>query len=253
MRAKIAYAASFGPTAKNAEIGVGAPSYTSGRPHVEGRRRDLEEHAAADEDDPDDEEDGRLRRREGRRDARERERSRGAVDERDPVDEDARRERSEDEVLRGRLEGLRLALEIAREDVLRERHQLERDHDRGEVRSGGHEEHADRRKEDQAVVLAARVGRHADESQREQDRHDPDHEDRIALKYRPKRSIDEHAAECGSRKRSRQPRGHEQQEARHGEGADREEGEGALLRRGSRTSPRGGRPRRPSSGRAPAG
>ena len=30
MRAKIAYAASFGPTAKNAEIGVGAPSYTSG-------------------------------------------------------------------------------------------------------------------------------------------------------------------------------------------------------------------------------
>ena len=30
MRAKIEYAASFGPTAKNAEIGVGAPSYTSG-------------------------------------------------------------------------------------------------------------------------------------------------------------------------------------------------------------------------------
>src|SRR5512140_534825 len=30
IRAKIEYAASFGPTAKNAEIGVGAPSYTSG-------------------------------------------------------------------------------------------------------------------------------------------------------------------------------------------------------------------------------
>ena len=54
-------------------------------PHVEGRRRDLEEHAATDEDDPDDEERRRLRRREGRGDPRERERSRRAVDERDPV------------------------------------------------------------------------------------------------------------------------------------------------------------------------
>ena len=61
MRAKIAYAASFGPTAKNAEIGVGAPSYTSGAQTWNGAEAILKNMPHADEDDPDDEE--RRRRR----------------------------------------------------------------------------------------------------------------------------------------------------------------------------------------------
>ena len=161
------------------------------------------------------------------RDARERERAGRAVDERDPVDEDARRERAEDEVLRGRLEGLRLALEVAGEDVLRERHELERDDDRHEVRPGRHEEHADGREEDEAVVLAARVRRRADEPQREEDRHDR-REDQEDLEVEAEAVEDEHPAERRLRQRSGQPRRDDEEEARRDEGADRGEGDRAL-------------------------
>ena len=107
-----------------------------------------------------------------------------AVDEREPVQEDARGERSEDEVLERRLGRLGLALEVARQDVGGQGHRLERDVDRDQVVARRHEEHADAGKEQQRVVLPSRVRRLADEAHRREDRQKDREQDQALEKER---------------------------------------------------------------------
>ena len=176
------------------------------RPDVERSGRDLEEEPAGREDDPHDEKRRLVIDDHRPRNAVERERPRRPVHERHPVQEDAGGERPEDEVLRGRFQRLRLAFEVAREDVLRQRHQLERDVDRRQVRAGRHEEHPDRREEDQAVVLASRVRRNPHEPEGKEDRDDR-REDHEPLEVEREAVHGEHAAESDPRQHVRGHRG----------------------------------------------
>ena len=127
------------------------------RPDVERHRRDLEQEAAGQQRDP---HGGRRRGLSATEDAGERrevERPGRAVDQRQPVEQDPRGQRSEHEVLRGGLVRLDLAAEVPGEDVRRERHQLEPDVDHREVDARGHRHHADGGEHDQGEVLAGPV------------------------------------------------------------------------------------------------
>ncbi len=128
-----------------------------GRPHVERRGRDLEaeadqqqgeadeQHAVVEEHDA----------REELRDAGEVRGAGGAVDERDAVEEDGRREGAEQEVLEpGLLRGEALAVERG-EHVQRDREDLERQEDGDEVVGRRHQHHAGGRAQHQREVLGA--------------------------------------------------------------------------------------------------
>ena len=115
----------------------------------------------------------------GRRDPVEVCRPRGAVDQRDPVEQERGGEGAEDEILHRRLGRGKLALEESGEHVQRERHQLERQEQDNEIAGGGEQHHAAGREEDEGVVLA-RLGpvpskvvdrEHHDERRRVADHH----------------------------------------------------------------------------------
>ena len=120
----------------------------------------------------------------------------GAVEERDAVQQDAARERAEDEVLERGLDRLRLALEVAGQDVARQRHQLERDPDRQQAETARHQHHAGGRgQQDQRVELSPAGNRSLRRSGIESAtvrpvaiRSSSFHEDRVGIE-------DEHAAQ----------------------------------------------------------
>ena len=140
------------------------PLVDVGRPLVEGHGRGLEPEP--DQEERQAREDhrvaGRARRRQRRAEAREVGRARRAVEERDPVQEEAAGEGAEQEVLQRGLVALGPGPEGAGEDVEGQRHELEREEDDEEVRPGRHQHHADGGEEDQRVVLA---GLHAEARQ----------------------------------------------------------------------------------------
>ncbi len=168
-----------------------------GRPHVERHRRHLEEHAEGHQDDSKRQHRVEVRACDGRQRRLDRCQIQGAersVDQRHPVEQDGRRGRSEHEVLDRALVALVLELEVADQDVDRQRHQFEADVEAGEVGSGSHHEHADGGKEDQGDVLTPAVARTLEITRRHQNGQGPGKQNQQLEKDR--QMIDhEHAAE----------------------------------------------------------
>ena len=76
------------------------------------------------------------------------------VQQRHAVEQDAERKRAEQEVLDRRFVRPLVRLDEAGQDVERDRHRLEADEDGDEIDAAGHDHHAERRAQDQEVVLA---------------------------------------------------------------------------------------------------
>ena len=152
-----------------------------------------------------------------RRDAVDVGRPGGAVEQRDPVEEKGGGERAEQEIFHRRLAGLPAALEQPRQDVERERHQLDGEEDHDEVAGRGQEQHARRREEHQRVVLTrlhAAATQIVDRQQHDQRRpvaDDDVEEERIVVE-------DHHVAEAPSAAAPRRQRG--QQRGHHAEKGD---------------------------------
>ena len=81
-------------------------------------------------------------------------RARQPVHQRHAVEQDAERERAEQEILDRRLVRSLVRLDEAGQDVERHRHRLEADEDGDEIDAARHDHHAERGAEDQEVVLA---------------------------------------------------------------------------------------------------
>ena len=105
------------------------------------------------------------------RDAGERRGAGPAVHERDPVEEDRRRERAEHEVLHAGFERAQPAAVEGGEHVQRDRERLERDEHDDEVVGRGHHEHAGRREQQEREVLGSREAFAPQVLAREQERH----------------------------------------------------------------------------------
>ena len=121
---------------------------------MEGHRGDLEAEAHHEKAEADEEEGIAPRSgRHGHPELVEVGRARGAVDEGDPVHEEAGGERAQQEVLHGRLARLDARAEEAREHVERERHRLETQEDHDQVVGAGHDDHAHGREEHEDVEL----------------------------------------------------------------------------------------------------
>ena len=88
-------------------------------------------------------------------DRREVRRPRGAVDERDPVQQEPGRERAKQEVLERGLRRARAATVHAREHVHGDRHHLDAEEHDHEVARGGHDHHAGRREQHEHVRFGA--------------------------------------------------------------------------------------------------
>ena len=106
----------------------------------------------------------------GRGDRREVGRARGAVDERQAVEQRGRAGRADDQVLEARLERRRPPHLRRAHDVERDGEQLEADEHRHEVRRAGEDDHAEHGREEQAVELAVARLPHGDAAPREQHR-----------------------------------------------------------------------------------
>ena len=127
-----------------------------GRPHVEGHRRDLEREANHQERDGD-----RQQARSGgtARDTRGDDRNvgtaRGAVGQRDSIEEEPRRERTQQEVFEPGLGRLAIAPVERGERVHGDRHDLESQEDDDQVARACHEHRAGRREQDQSKELTS--------------------------------------------------------------------------------------------------
>ena len=125
-----------------------------GHPHVKRHRGDLEAEPDHQEPEAGDEQRVTWSGSDRRRDPVQVRRAGGAVDERDAVEQERRGERAEEEIFHRRLARGELPLEHARQDVERERHQLEGQEHDDQVAGGGQQHHAGRREEHQRPVLA---------------------------------------------------------------------------------------------------
>src|SRR5262245_61883242 len=118
----------------------------------------------------------RLIRRERLRDTPEVGRARGAVHEREPVRHYGGRHAADQEELQGRLHRLVLPLEEARQDVKRNRHQLEGDEEKDQITGGREHQHPEERGQDEQVILAgaaaAREGAGRDAGEEANERRD---------------------------------------------------------------------------------
>ncbi len=135
-------------------------------PHVERHRGDLEAESRAEQHDAEHQRVVRDQRGHGVGDAQQVERAGDAVDQRDAVQQNRRAHRAEHEVLHRRFGRLLFVLEVAGEDVARQRHQLEADVDRGEMDARGHEHHAAEGEGHERVVLPGGVARAAQKRRR---------------------------------------------------------------------------------------
>ena len=115
-----------------------------GRPHVERHGRDLEEQAGKNEHHADDQP-GRCRRRRGQQlgELREIHRAGEAVDQRDAIQQQARGERAEDEILQPGLGRAQLVAREGGQHVERQRLQFEPEIQRHHVGRRDHQHHAD--------------------------------------------------------------------------------------------------------------
>ena len=121
------------------------------RPHVERHRRDLEAEAGEQEHQAEDQADAALPRRLG--DAGKRHVAGEAVDQRAAVEQHARRQRAEHEILQaglGRAHGIAVR---GRDHVERETHQFEPEIERDQVAGRDQHAHADGREQDQHGVF----------------------------------------------------------------------------------------------------
>ena len=121
------------------------------RPHVERHGRDLEAEAGEQEDQAEHEAD--IRGRRGRRDAGEADRAGEAVDQRGAVEQHARGQRAEHEVLQAGFGRLGVVAVRGRHDVERERHQFEAEIERDQVAGRDQHHHAERREQHQDRVF----------------------------------------------------------------------------------------------------
>ena len=126
-----------------------------GRPHVEGHRRDLEGDADEQEHEAEDQADVLRRpRRLGHRGDRGKARRAGeAVDEGGAVEQHARRQRAQQEVLEARLAGAQIVPADRRHHVERQALQLEAEVQRDEIVGRDHHHHAGRRQQHQHRVF----------------------------------------------------------------------------------------------------
>ncbi len=120
---------------------------------MEGNQRDLEAEPHDEERDPGQQH--RARRRNGDRipDAAQIERAGGAVHERDPVEEEPRREGAQKEVLERALDRSKPRPAKARQYIHSDRHELQPHEDRDQVAGQDHDQHARGRHENQVVIL----------------------------------------------------------------------------------------------------
>ena len=213
-----------------ARHGRGRALVRVGRPHVERHGRDLERERDEDEVLAEIKE----RRLRGRADlagdARVRElAARRAVDHRHAVDEEARREGAHEEVLDGALGAAQAAPPAAREDVGRERHRLDADEQRHEVRRVRDHHHAGRREEHERVELAELEALLAQVRRREQQRERRRREEG-AVEVQRHAIDDEHPLEVRRGRRGVGPLAHDEAERAHA-GRDAEPREARARRR----------------------
>ena len=132
---------------------VGAPLVYVRRPHVEGHRRDLEEEPDQQESHADDEQRGPLGGEQRRRQLGKGHLARRAVKQGDAVEEEARREGPEQEVLERALVGRRLLANQPGEHVETDGHRLQPDEQRDEAARAGEGHHARHGEQNQRVNL----------------------------------------------------------------------------------------------------
>ena len=126
------------------------------RPHVERHRRNLEAEADEQEHQPEHQADaGAALRRQIRDfgDAGEADRAGEAVDQRGAVEQHARRQRAQHEILQARFRRLGAVAVEGGDDVERERHQLEAEIKRDQVGRRDQQQHAERRQQEQRAVF----------------------------------------------------------------------------------------------------
>ena len=148
MRRSAANPAALVADAMNAVIGVGAPWYTSGVHVWNGTAATLKPRPTSSSTIPATSVpvSNRVFSRQEVGDAGERGGAGGAVDERDAVQEDRRRERAEHEVLDAGFLRAQPATVERGEHVQRDRQDLEREEHDDQVVRGGHDDHAERRR-----------------------------------------------------------------------------------------------------------
>ena len=154
MRSSIANDAAFEPTERKPVMGVGAPSYTSGAHMWNGTAAILKPMPATTRMTASTRRGSRFLPCQRGRDRAQVRRARQAVHERHAVEQDAERERAEQEILHRRFVRAPARLQESRQDVERDRHRLEADEERDQIGPAGHEHHAERGAQNQEVVLA---------------------------------------------------------------------------------------------------
>src|SRR5436309_4999467 len=209
--------AALGATESQATNGVLAASYVSGTHMWKGNAAILNPKPANAEEA---EREERLSRGGGPGHRREVGGAHRAVDEGKPVHQQRRGDAPDEEELERRLDRLLLALEEARQDVERDRHQLEGDEQQDQVAGGGEDEHPQERRQDEQVVLAGasherglHVGQGGEQPDERRDEEEALGEDREAV-------LHEHAAERGRRGPHEEARQGEDQHAPRGDPAD---------------------------------
>src|SRR5204863_5507675 len=129
------------------------------------------------------------------------------VDEREPVRHHRRRDAADEEKRQGRLDGARIALHEAREDVERDRHELEGEEEKNEVTRRDEHAHAEQRREQEQVVLA-RTPREHGVGRRQSGEHADERGDEEQALGEERQSIeDEHSAQRRRARGQRERRG----------------------------------------------
>ena len=148
-------AASFGAAGDQQRDGRGRTVINVGHPHVERRGAELEREAGNDEDQAEDEHAlVGLALADDFEDARNVEAAGGAVHHRQAVEQEARRQRAEHEVLHRRLGAGAMVAPQGHQRIERQAHQLQAEIDDEEVVGRDHDAHAEQREQRQREELA---------------------------------------------------------------------------------------------------